>query len=214
MALKKGSITQTTKSQKKKLEKLNNTDIQLNIKKVGDNKIEAQILMNSVVEPYVRNRMSGTFKTNEDGKKERTGGGHLYDPLNTYKNKIKRELSRLLEEQMPDYKLCEGEIIFDIEIHTVPPKSGTTKRQWVWAIIKKLLRPLTKPDLDNVAKTAMDFCSKIFWVDDNQVVELRVRKFFGLEEKSIITFTMDIEPLKITGRADKEEEELWKTLKL
>jgi Holliday junction resolvase RusA-like endonuclease len=213
MALKKGNITQTTKSQKKKLEKLNNTEIKLKIEKTEDNKVKAQMVMNSVVEPYVRNRMSGTFKTNADGKKERTGGGHLYDPLNTYKNKIKKELTRLLSEQISDYKLCEGEIIFDIEIHTVPPKS-TTKRQWVWAIIKKILRPLTKPDLDNVAKTAMDFCSGIFWLDDNQVVELRVRKFFGLEEKSIITFVMDIEPMKITGRADKGEEELWKTLQL
>jgi Holliday junction resolvase RusA-like endonuclease len=84
----------------------------------------------------------------------------------------------------------------------------------VWAIIRKILRPLTKPDLDNVAKTGMDICSKLFWEDDNQVTTLIVRKFFAEKESTIIKFTMDKEPIKITGRATKEEEEQWKTLDL
>jgi Holliday junction resolvase RusA-like endonuclease len=212
MALKKGSISQTTKSQKNKLNKLKNTEIELEVEKVSTNGIKAVITMTSVMEPYVRNRLAGNFsKKNEDeGKPVRT---HLYDPLNTYKSRIRKVLGDLLKEKYPDYVLCAGQIYFDVELYSVPPKDFT-KRQLVWAIIKKLFRPITKPDLDNVAKTAMDVCSGLFWVDDNQVVELTVRKFYGEAPKSIITFYMDIEHIKITGRADKEEEEQWKTIKI
>jgi Holliday junction resolvase RusA-like endonuclease len=215
MALKKGDInkTQTTKSIKKKMDKVKESSIELDIELISSETVVATITMDSVVEPYVRNRMSGVFKKDENGKTTVSSGGHLYDPLNTYKKYIQKELKKLITEKYPDYELCKGQIEFEISLWSKPPQSFT-KRQLVWSIIKKVLRPLTKPDIDNVAKTAMDFCSKIFWEDDNQVVTLIVRKFYGEQNKTIIKSTMDLEPIKITGRANKEEEELCKTLNL
>jgi len=215
VSLKKGNINinQTTKSVKKKLERIKESTIDLSIEKIDDNKVKAVIIMDTIVEPYVRNRMSGGFGKKDDDGKSKTGGVHLYDPLNSYKNYVQKELGKLLKEQYPDYQLCKGEIEFNITIWTKPPQAFT-KRQLVWSIIKKLLRPLIKPDIDNVAKTAMDFCSKLFWEDDNQVVTLIVRKYYGERNKTIIISTMDIEPVKILGRTNKEEEELWQTLSL
>jgi Holliday junction resolvase RusA-like endonuclease len=213
LALKKGDINKTTKLSKKKMDKVKNGNIELNIEKVEDNKIKVIITMDSVVEPYVRNRMSGGFGKKDDSGNSKTAGVHLYDPLNSYKKYIQKELRRLLSENYPEYVLCKGEIEFEIMVWTKPPKSFT-KRQLVLSIIRKIFRPLTKPDIDNVAKTAMDFCSKIFWEDDNQVVTLIVKKYYGEQNKTIITSTMDIEPIKIMGRANEEEEELWKTLNL
>jgi Holliday junction resolvase RusA-like endonuclease len=215
VALKKGNLnkTQTTKSIKKKMEKIKESNIELNIETISEETIVATITMDTLVEPYVRNRMSGAFTKDEQGKTKMTGGGHLYDPLNTYKKHIQKELKNLLTEKYPKYELCRGQIEFEILLWSKPPKSFT-KRQLVWSILKKLLRPLTKPDVDNVAKTAMDFCSKIFWEDDNQVVTLIVRKYYGEENKTIIKSTMDLEPISITGRANKEEEELCKQISL
>jgi Holliday junction resolvase RusA-like endonuclease len=215
LALKKGDINknQTTKSIKKKMERVKESNIDLTVETISDGKVLATITMDTLVEPYVRNRMSGAFKKDEEGKTKMAGGGHLYDPLNTYKKYIQKELKKLLTEKYPEYILCKGEIEFEILLWAKPPQSFT-KRQLVWSIIRKILRPLTKPDVDNVAKTAMDFCSKIFWEDDNQVVTLIVRKYYGEQTKTIIKSTMDLEPLKITGRANKEEEEQWKTLSL
>ena len=39
--------------------------------------------------------------------------------------------------------------------------------------------PVRRPDLDNLAKTALDGCSPL-WVDDAQVVDLTVRKRYGV----------------------------------
>lgn len=186
MAFKKGSISQTTKSQKKKLEKIKNTEIELIINELDDNQVVVNINMNSIIEPYVRNRLAGN-------------SSHLYDPLNTYKKQIRRKLKEQLENY-ENFKMGEGKITFIIDVYTVPPKSFT-KRQLVYAIFKRIIRPIVKPDLDNVAKTAMDVCSKLFWKDDNQVVELKVRKFYGENQATYIKFYMDLKPDEIRGIA-------------
>ena len=40
--------------------------------------------------------------------------------------------------------------------------------------------PVRRPDLDNLAKTALDGCSPL-WVDDAQVVDLTVRKRYAVD---------------------------------
>jgi Holliday junction resolvase RusA-like endonuclease len=210
MALRAGNISQTTKTSKKKLEKIKNSNINLDIKKIDDNKIKVVIEIDSIIEPYVRNRMSGMFNKNENSK---TRSVHLYDPLNSYKKYIQKVLREQIKNKYPDYQLCKGEIKFKITVWTKPPKSFT-KRQLVWSIIKKIFRPLTKPDIDNVAKTAMDVCSKILWEDDNQVVTLIVEKYYGESNRTLIESEMSIKSMEIKGRATKEEEELWKTIKI
>ena len=213
MALRKGEISQTTKTSKKKLDKIKDTNIQLNIEKINDEKVKVIIELDSVVEPYVRNRMSGGFSRKKDDGKSKTRGVHLYDPLNSYKKYIQRELKKLITENYPDYELSKGEVKFSITLWSRPPKSFT-KRQLVGSIIKRILRPLTKPDVDNVAKTAMDVCSKILWEDDNQVVTLIVNKYYGESNRTLIESELDLNPITIRGRANKEEEKLWKTIKL
>ena len=48
-----------------------------------------------------------------------------------------------------------------------------------------LLRPLSKPDADNIAKMK-DALNKIVWTDDALVVDETVRKFFALEPSLLI----------------------------
>jgi Holliday junction resolvase RusA-like endonuclease len=205
MAVQKGKLSRITSAVKGKLALLSETEYELEIEKnEEEGTVGVLIRMTSVMVPYMRTRMSAGSENSK---------GHMYDPLQSYKNRIRKTLKELLEEKDPDYELCSGEITFDITTVSVPPK-GLTKKQMVWAVIKKLLRPITKPDLDNVAKTAMDICSTLFWVDDNQVIELRARKFYGERPETIIKIEMNMKPLEIRGRANKEEEELWKSIRI
>jgi len=44
----------------------------------------------------------------------------------------------------------------------------------------------SKPgDVDNLAKGVMDACNKLVWVDDVQVVDLQVNKFYSQDENYI-----------------------------
>ena len=63
-----------------------------------------------------------------------------------------------------------------IVLHPIP-KSWSKRRQD--AALAGTERPTTKPDADNVAKAIADACNGIVWVDDAQVVELRVSKRYS-----------------------------------
>lgn len=41
------------------------------------------------------------------------------------------------------------------------------------------IRPISKPDVDNVAKAILDSFKSVVWLDDSQVVELTVSKRYG-----------------------------------
>jgi Holliday junction resolvase RusA-like endonuclease len=49
-----------------------------------------------------------------------------------------------------------------------------------------VIRPLTKPDVDNFAKV-IDALNGIVWPDDNQVVELTVEKFYSSRPRLELT---------------------------
>jgi Holliday junction resolvase RusA-like endonuclease len=70
---------------------------------------------------------------------------------------------------------------------TVPiPQSWSKKKKA--AALAGLLRPTTKPDWDNYAKTC-DALNQIVWVDDAQVVDGRVVKFYGEQPMLVVTVT-------------------------
>jgi ABC-type polar amino acid transport system ATPase subunit len=48
------------------------------------------------------------------------------------------------------------------------------------------LRPITKPDVDNLAKTTMDAMSGFIWLDDSQVITLFSKKFYSRKPRTEI----------------------------
>ena len=48
------------------------------------------------------------------------------------------------------------------------------------------LYPIVKPDLDNVAKAILDALNSIVYKDDNQVVELHIKKLYSDDPRVIV----------------------------
>jgi Holliday junction resolvase RusA-like endonuclease len=77
-------------------------------------------------------------------------------------------------------KMFEGAIKIDMTFQIVVPKSWTKKKKSNY----KNIIPIG--DCDNYAKTIMDALQKHAFEDDRQVVELRVRKRYGLSDMIIV----------------------------
>jgi Holliday junction resolvase RusA-like endonuclease len=60
-------------------------------------------------------------------------------------------------------------LVLDATFYILKPKSKS----------KKVLMPVTRPDVDNYVKTLLDALNKYVIPDDSQVVTLRVRKRYG-----------------------------------
>jgi len=50
-----------------------------------------------------------------------------------------------------------------------------------------VLRPTTKPDIDNLVKGIKDSLSKVLWYDDSQVTELVARKLYSDNPRAEVT---------------------------
>jgi len=73
--------------------------------------------------------------------------------------------------------LFEGPCSVSMDIVCQIPASWSVKKQ-TQAIIGAI-RPITKPDVDNVEKAIFDGCNGVVWKDDVQVVDVRKSKRYG-----------------------------------
>lgn len=99
-----------------------------------------------------------------------------YTPDGTvsYENLVRLEYRR----QCQDYRFQEG-VPLDVRImayYDIPKSVSKKKRQ---QIISHKLRPLKKPDCDNIIKCVLDALNQIAYKDDAQVVDCHVRKFYS-----------------------------------
>lgn len=120
----------------------------------------------------------------------RGGHAHAYTPAKTARYE---DLVRLKAGEVMEGAPLEGPLAVSIDVYRPIPKALQTKPKRE-AIAAGTLRPITKPDVDNYAKT-IDALNKIVWRDDGQVVDLTVRKFYS-----------DIPRLTITIEIPTEEE--------
>jgi Holliday junction resolvase RusA-like endonuclease len=73
----------------------------------------------------------------------------------------------------------------------VPPPSWPAKKRA--SAIAGDLPHITRPDLDNCAKAALDGCNQIAWTDDSRVAELTVIKRYGAQEQLVIEIWRRVE---------------------
>lgn len=83
------------------------------------------------------------------------------------------------------YDLYDKPIRMTIEAQFSVPKSFSKRKAVVAS--EGGIRPLTKPDVDNIAKIICDALNGIAYKDDTQIVALTVSKKYAVEPKVIVT---------------------------
>ena len=104
------------------------------------------------------------------------------DATASYENLVKLEYRR----QCKDYRF-EKEIPLDVRItaYYPIPKSASKKKRADMEAFR--LRPMKKPDTDNVVKVVLDSLNQIAYNDDVQVVDLQVRKFYSENPRVVVS---------------------------
>ena len=114
-----------------------------------------------------------------------TKTGHAYTPQETvnYENYVRWCFSK----EYPDHKPIEGPVRMDIYID-VPVPMSTSKIKRAKMLLDDI-RPMKKPDADNIYKSIADSINKIAYQDDKQIVEGEFSKRYNELEgvKVVIT---------------------------
>ena len=102
------------------------------------------------------------------------GQVRMYDPKKS--RDFKRYVSAVAAKFAPA-SLLEGPLQLEVKVYKPSLKSFSKKK--ALAAEKGLLRPTTKPDVDNYVKGVKDALNKVIWNDDSQVVDLKVSKWYS-----------------------------------
>jgi Holliday junction resolvase RusA-like endonuclease len=97
-----------------------------------------------------------------------------------------------MAEQHPGNPATAQPCSMTVDIYLALPTSEHKRVQA--AMLLGHLRPMKKPDSDNVLKTAADGLNGIVYRDDKQIVEATVRKWWSLDPKLVITVETLSEP--------------------
>lgn len=110
-----------------------------------------------------------------------TRRGRVYSPPDThgFSDKIKVEALAAGITEMT------GPVSLGIHVHRAMPKSASKKRK---ALIDKTWC-VSKPDIDNVFKSAMDALTGIAWKDDTQVTRIAGGRWWSQEHYTVIEIT-------------------------
>jgi len=86
-------------------------------------------------------------------------------------------LAHAAQQAMAGRPPLEGPVAVEANIYVAVPASKSKK--WKAAALAGEIRPTTKPDIDNVIKSAADGLNLIVWIDDSQIVQLQTAKFYS-----------------------------------
>lgn len=120
----------------------------------------------------------------------RWSDGHMYTPKKT----------REYEEKVKNAYLAAGGIQFEkddsigvvIHAHFKIPQSFTGGKRV--AAMHKMIRPLKRPDVDNVIKSILDGLNGVAYEDDKQVVDVVCRKYYSQDNGYAVVTVYDIKP--------------------
>lgn len=103
-----------------------------------------------------------------------TRSGHAYTPERTVNYEAR--LAHAAQVAMDGRPPLEGPLNVIVEVDMPIPESKP--KRWKAAAAVGQVRPTKKPDWDNFGKI-LDACNLIVWVDDAQIVDGRVVKFYS-----------------------------------
>ena len=101
-----------------------------------------------------------------------------YDPAKS--REYKDTVYSVAVQHRPE-KPLEGPLEMRIIAFKAIPKSFSRKK--AMEAVDGIIRPVTKPDLDNYAKGVKDALKGVIWVDDSQVVRLVIEKRYSAQPR-------------------------------
>lgn len=109
--------------------------------------------------------------------------GHMYTPKKTrmYEEKIRESFREEGGKKFPDECYIGVKVICYYKI----PKSASGKKKE--EMNTGILRPVKKPDIDNVLKCVLDGLNGTAYEDDKQVVRCSISKHYGFSPKIMVT---------------------------
>lgn len=141
----------------------------------ASNTYEMDLVFNVEIEPYHRPRTSSL--------------GHFYVPN---ASKLKKQYSKLIDEMLDDsYELIPAytEIIIEKCIFYIQtPKSFSKKDKLLaeWGILK----PVSRPDLDNYIKTFLDVLTDKIYTDDSNITTFKlIEKRYSVNPRTEVTIS-------------------------
>lgn len=102
-------------------------------------------------------------------------GGFAYTPAKTrqYESYIKVLAGQAMGGRPP----LDGALVVRVTAHLPVPRSWSNKKRL--EALGGTLRPVSRPDLDNYLKAALDACNGIVFADDSAVCELVAAKRYA-----------------------------------
>lgn len=85
---------------------------------------------------------------------------------------------------MGNRPLLDGPIAISLDIYMPVPVSKSKKFRA--AALAGLIRPVVKPDFDNVAKILGDGLNLVVWRDDCEIVSARIDKFYSERPRIVL----------------------------
>ena len=101
--------------------------------------------------------------------------GHAYTPARTgkYEGLVRLAAAQAMAGSAPIAGACA------VAIRALVPAPQSWSRKKRAAALAGNLYPTTRPDVDNYAKIILDACNGVVFIDDKQVVLLRVSKAYS-----------------------------------
>lgn len=115
------------------------------------------------------------FVVPKGSPRPRTGGFHFYV-------KGASENKRIFKEFLKSHNIIYTRCELELTTYHPTPISSMTKKEIILAE-KGLIRPISTPDFDNLAKTYTDALQGILLLNDNIINEGTVKKYFSIKPR-------------------------------
>lgn len=158
---------------KNKNEKIKKANISLQFNN-NDQVNQYIITIDQLIEPQMRPRI---------------GFRNIYDPMESYKNIIRKKIKEEIERLNIDIVLSDDVYIkTEIKLFKEPPKTFSNNKKYN-ALIDNI-KFNKKPDIDNCVKTIYDSLEGILFKNDSQIIEEKTSKIYSIHESTIVIFNI------------------------
>ena len=149
----------------------------------NDGKMKEVIDEVNIINNKKVNKLSMVIKTDPQAAKRprATGSGgyiRMYDPDEADKKKLKQEIK---EKVGNNFDLITTSTIVNIDFYKRTLKSFT-KTEAALAELK-IIRPTTRPDIDNYDKFFFDAGHDVLWEDDGCIIQANSNKYYSINPR-------------------------------